>query len=136
VIGENVPYGMIQPLLDNRFEYKVVLVDGIAIGSKSKSPKGSHAFCKSHIEKREILYPFAESCLKRLKMARPGTIDKGLVRVDIMQDNSGKMIVNEFESFEAGYATNEKSDTLVHNCLIKFWEQTLARLYEEAKKKF
>ena len=54
--------------------------------------------------------------LQKLKNVRIGTIDKGLVRVDIMMNDNGNLVVNEFESLEAKIEANEieVQDSLRH----------------------
>ena len=47
------------------------------------------------------LFQFAESAVRLLVAARPFTIADFILRVDIMQANNGRFVVNEFESFEA-----------------------------------
>lgn len=131
ITGSVIPYGIIQPRLSNRYEYKVVLLDGKANFFLIHNPEAStsKAFCPT-IEDKKKLFAFAEDSLRELKFKQPGTIDCGLVRVDIMINEEGKMIVNEFESFEALFAKNWKCDLVVMNCLQLFWESQLTRLLQ------
>lgn len=123
--GLSVPYGLVQPCLTNGKEYKIIVLDGKAIFHTVKNNGQSKAFSDT-----ETLYEFAETSLRILKSKRPGTISDGMVRVDIMQRNDGKMIVNEFEGFEAGFGLNGSTDAKVMHCLTKFWANKLQHIYE------
>lgn len=52
---------------------------------------------------------FAEESIAALQKKCPESLVNGLVRVDIMQNDSGEMIVNEFESLEADHAHSDKT---------------------------
>ena len=122
-----MPYVIVQPRLLNRFEYKVVLLDGKVISCFSV-PRDGHAFCRSQEEKINTLFPFAEYALKKLKEVRLGAvIDKGLDRVDIMINDTGKFVVNEFESLEAKVVSHEIE---VQECLKLYYLDNLKRLSE------
>jgi hypothetical protein len=45
---------------------------------------------------------FVETAIQVLKTGNPNSITESVVRVDVFQRNDGKMVVNEFESLEAG----------------------------------
>lgn len=119
--GLNIPYAIVQPKLKNRFEYKVTLIDGKALHYFSE--KKGKAFLYG--EEVNVLFPFAESVLRKLKMMRSGTMDKGLVRVDIMSNDDGRPVVNEFESLEA---KNTKDDIKVQEGLRNYYLDHLRRL--------
>ena len=104
-------------------------MDGKAIDFIVKNPASDKAFCPTESDKVE-LFLFAEESLRLLKKSQPGTIDDGLIRVDKMITDEGKMIVNEFESFEASFAKNEDCERHVNNCLHKFWKSKLDRVYQ------
>lgn len=112
--GACVPYCIIQEILTNGKEYKTVLCDGKAMYMFPKDSATHHAFSNE-----AEIFRFAEDALKILKAKRRGTIADGLVRVDVMERNDGKLIVNEFESFEALFAGPHEA--VVHDCLRKFW---------------
>jgi hypothetical protein len=133
--GAHVPYAMIQPRLSNQLEYKVILLNGIANHCFTYTGGSGTAFCPTPEQKKTVLFAFAENCLKTLKERRPGTIDEGLVRVDIMQDDNGKMVVNEFESFEAVFHSTGEKEMKVHTCLINFWQTHLNKLYDKCLSK-
>lgn len=46
---------------------------------------------------------FAEESIVELRKNCPESLLSGLVRVDIMQNDEGQMVVNEFESLEADH---------------------------------
>lgn len=123
-LGLNIPYAIIQPHLNNRFEYKVTLIDGKAL-HRFTEPRGAEGKAFFNQEDEKKLFPFAESVLRKLKMMRPGTLDKGLVRVDIMLNDDGRPVVNEFESLEA---KNTKGDIIVQEGLRKYYLDYLSTL--------
>ena len=45
-----------------------------------------------------------------------------------MINDSGDMIVNEFESFEALFTKDAENDTKVMSCLREFWGLQMSRL--------
>jgi hypothetical protein len=123
----NLPYIMLQPKLENRFEYKVMTLNRkpfYVCKSKNCGPNGK-AF-SSAPEYRE-LFSFVEEVVQNFKTKYPVAIVDGPFRVDVMIKSNGKLIVNEFESFEAAYycksATRdlEKELTVTRYC-AKFWE--------------
>jgi hypothetical protein len=75
---------------------------------------------------KDIIFAFAENALRNLCDAIPGTISKMLVRVDVMCLNDGRLVVNEFESFEAAYWGSHERELETSAFLIKFWEITIA----------
>lgn len=69
-----------------------------------KSPAYSSSFGTT-----ETRFDFAREAIKQLRIACPEALVSGLVRVDIMVDDDGRMLVNEFESLEAGHQHNTHS---------------------------
>jgi len=53
---------------------------------------------------------FAEDAIQMLKAACPEAIVDGLVRVDIFEMSDGRLVVNEFESFEALFQNGTEDD--------------------------
>lgn len=79
------------------FLNQIVCFNGIPLyETAGKSPSGSRAFGT-----RETRFKFAKSAIDNLKLNCSQCLVDGLVRVDIMQDDNGEMVVNEFESLEA-----------------------------------
>ena len=68
----------------------------------------------------ETLYEFAEEATRRLRVALPYAIADGLFRVDIMMYKD-RLVVNEFESFEATYTGVEG----VEMFLQTYWERKI-----------
>ena len=66
------------------------------------------------------LYEFAEEATRRLRVALPYTIADGLFRVDIMMYKD-RLVVNEFESFEATYTDVEGVEIF----LQMYWEKKI-----------
>jgi hypothetical protein len=59
-----------------------------------------------------------------LKRNNPSAIVDGLVRVDVMCTRDGRLIVNEFESLEAGYQASSSSfnyEAFVFDFLTDYW---------------
>lgn len=74
----------------------MVCVNGESLWEFAKSPNESVKFTS-----QDERFAFARMAIAHLSSKCPETQSKGLVRVDIMQNDSGEMIVNEFESLEA-----------------------------------
>jgi hypothetical protein len=142
-----IPYMMLQPRMQNRKEYKVVLLDGKAshIAVVNKSHRGSIAY-SSHPHSR--LFAFAESAVSMLKNAKPYAILDGLVRVDvfetqekeIMVDKNGneitqkRWVINEFESIEAQFTSNARNDAFVYSFLYDYWFAKISSVLKTLKK--
>ena len=71
------------------------------------------------------LMKFAEDSVAALKRECPSCLSCFLMRVDIMQRRNGRMIVNEFESFEAGCSGSGDSEAIVRTWLSNFWKDIL-----------
>ena len=97
-IDGKIPYAIIQKRALNSKEYKCVCFND----------KVCHHFIKQgtnlmkspgKIPTINELYKFAEDAIVQLKTRVPAFIHDCLVRVDIMINNKGEMVVNEFEGF-------------------------------------
>ena len=122
--GLFVPYCIIQPKLENGKECKVVCLNGKASHITMKNNHISSAFSSP-----EVLHKFAEDSIQFLENILPSTILNGLVRVDIMERNDGKLIVNEFESLEAGFEKSANTDSTVVSFIENYWFQILEDFY-------
>jgi hypothetical protein len=73
----------------------------------------------------EILKTFRERCSE--------AITNGLFRVDIMYSKGlKKMVLNEFESFEASFEANKiEKDALVVDHLELFWDKTIGDMADK-----
>jgi len=129
-------YVMLQPMMINRREDKVVVFNGKAshIADKSINPcGGGHKFAEP-----DQLFEFAEEAVKLLKERVPSFLCDGLVRVDIFCDAESKLVVNEFESLEAThYSANHTVECIVSQVLTNYWLSILNRcaqriLFEKA----
>lgn len=70
------------------------------------------------------LYKFALQSVLKLKQNNPSAIIDGLVRVDVMCTQEGKMIVNEFEGLEASYEASlafASYQAFVYSFLVDYW---------------
>jgi hypothetical protein len=108
--------------MDDNSEKKVTLINGVAtLLSASKGRGWKRAVG------REELFEFAENAVRMLKAAWPASLTDGLFRVDIFQTAEGKLVVNEFESLEADYATSSITDTaVVTDFLFQYWVNQLS----------
>lgn len=96
---------MVQTRMLNNKEYKCVVFNGkreyVAYNcNRSKNP------AYSEYPHNRIL-DFAESAVKVLAKKCPAAIVDTMVRVDVFQRADGKLVVNEFESFEADHHTSK-----------------------------
>ena len=109
-------------------------IDGKAkyLCSSTKSHPSNRSYSSHpHTE----LFQFAEDSLLALSQANPSVIVKdSIVRVDVFQNNIGRMVVNEFESLEAGVYCGDKSGMVkegeVDSCMSIFFMNRLLRYLE------
>ena len=126
-----MPYFFIQPIMSNTREYKIVLFNGKAIYT-AYSPTSVNQGFKFSIEnsREECRFHFAETALEMFKKRCPYAIADGLVRVDIFENQAGKLVVNEFESLEAGYSHAHISKTgIVQSLLDQYWVDKLFKCF-------
>lgn len=71
------------------------------------------------------LFAFAEAAVCQLKLQDPSFICEGLVWVDIFCTESGKLVVNEFESLEAAYNKSFKDELILSVALSRYWQGVL-----------
>ena len=78
----------------------------------------------------EEIFRFAEEAARCLKERVPGTMIRGMLRVDIMQRRDGQLVVNEFESLEAFYVHTKHSTHMAEaeQFMTDFWTFELAKL--------
>ena len=89
--------------------------------------KSFRADCQSY----EDLFEFAEAAVRLLAKTRHFTIADFILRVDVMQSNSGRFVVNEFESFEAFVCDSKPSGKNELDCqqfLHDYWVNVLTKL--------
>jgi len=116
---------MVQACMENRREEKVVCVGKrpMYIACISTQKMGRSFSRAPH----EALFSFVASALEALEGRQPHSILDGLVRVDVFMSMSG-LVVNEFESLEAGYYTKKmESEFEVGSFLIEYWKLQLNR---------
>ena len=108
----HLPYLMIQPCVYNRKEVKIVVLNnqplyraGISTGKQQRSKTGINKVFSNDDE----LLAFASEAVAKLRESAPYAITDGLFRVDIFQTIAGRMVVNEFESLDAGYVSTTKN---------------------------
>jgi hypothetical protein len=133
----SIPYMLLQPCMENRKEYKVVVLNENPV-YVSYNPKNSGSKCKSFSKSpHEELFQFARSAVQKLKFNCPESILDGLVRVDIFQNKAKQFVVNEFESLDAAYSANEGNmvkDSLTFEFLVLYWYCKIRFCIENLKK--
>lgn len=114
-----IPYTMLQVRVMDRSEVKIVFLNKefshICSSSTALIKKNLQGFTQSE------LITFATEALHLLPDDE--YILDGLTRVDIFKSNEGTLVVNEFESLEAGHFTTKA--TTLHNlqCFLhSYWE--------------
>lgn len=132
--GTRLPYSLIQPCLENRKEYKVVLLGGRAVYVANIAQRRSLGRPFSQYPHMQLKL-LAEEASEMLQQRCSGSIFP-LLRVDIMQSQNG-LVVNEFESLDACYSSLkfEKDQMMTQNYLEEFWYETLINLVAECEVK-
>ena len=102
---------MLQGTLNNRMEYKIVCFNGKAIYVGTSGRRGSNRKAYSTQPYTDVIV-FAQNALDLLKARCPYAIIGQLFRVDIFCTSNGKLVVNEFESLEAGFGGSNFSQQL------------------------
>ena len=124
LMGSIVPYVILQPRLRNKKEYRFLCLDGKVVYKVLKnadSSKGT-SFAGAH--------DFAQSALLTLSERVPSCMSRFMVRVDVMELD-GKLVVNEFESFEALFTGKGEHATVMF--LSEFWALAIIRNAVEYK---
>jgi glutathione synthase/RimK-type ligase-like ATP-grasp enzyme len=73
---------------------------------------------------------FANEAIKMLALKNPAAITDFIVRVDIFQRQNGQMVVNEFESLEAGIGSckgNCDLESQLKSSLKNYWKTILLK---------
>lgn len=68
---------------------------------------------------------FANEAIRMLALKNPNAITDFIVRVDIFQRQNGQMVVNEFESLEAGIGTGSndiKFESRLKTSMKLYWK--------------
>jgi len=102
-LSDSIPYTMIQPTMRNKKEYKVVLFNREPKYVAHNANLMGTGF--SRYPHHEIMN-FAAHALNEFSLACPFAMVNSLMRVDIFQNKSNKLVVNEFESLEADHHSN------------------------------
>jgi len=95
--------------------------------------KGLHSFetqSGNSYGTQESIFKFAEQAARCLKERVPGSIIRGMLRVDIMCREDGVLVVNEFESLEAFYTHKDHASrgAETEQFMIEFWIAELTKL--------
>ena len=96
-----------------------------AYGGPSSGSHGNSKRLGEHSSKD--LIDFGDKCLRALQEhPEVNVVLDGLVRVDIMLSNEGKLVVNEFEGMEAVYfSTNSGREYDTDHFLQQYWERKI-----------
>ena len=127
----HIPYLMIQPCMYNRKEYKVVALNNVptyVASITSGRGKKSAGGINQQFGDTDSLLDFAGRAIESLRLNAPFAITDGLLRVDIFQDVTGEMVVNEFESLDANYSALTHLQMAAYSFLIKYWENKITEL--------
>ena len=106
-LGDTFPYTMIQATMRNKKEYKVVMFNREPKYVAYNPNASGIAFS---IHPHTHLMSFAEYALNEFSLSCPFAMVDSLMRVDIFQTQSGKLVVNEFESLEADHHCTRATD--------------------------
>ena len=92
---------MVQATMANKKEYKIVFFNCKPkyVSVSTTNSRGTAFSSVTNID----LFNFAESVLKEFSAACPAALVGSMMRVDIFQTKSGKLVVNELESLEADH---------------------------------
>jgi hypothetical protein len=128
-LKEILPYTMVQATMANKKEYKVVLFKGEArYISRGPTNKKGIAFSS-----KPELMDFAMEALKEFASACPNALVDSLMRVDIFQTMTGKLVVNELESLEADHLCSNGLDRItVDNEVRLYYEMVLRSIIDES----
>jgi len=116
--------------LRNRREYKVVVLNGVAshVLNQHQSAKGIPFVANAFDGLRE----FAQSAVLKLKRECAGSLCDFIIRVDIMSREDGSFVVNEYESFEAIFYSNDFAlESTTQEFIRRFWSSTVKRIVND-----
>lgn len=123
---------ILQPCMKNRKEYKVVVLNEIPV-YVSFNPRNLGPSKKSFSKApHENLLAFASDAVEKLKTNCKESITDGLIRVDVFQNQQGNFVVNEFESLDANFSSNEMNmvkDSHTSEFLVFYWIEKLATYF-------
>jgi hypothetical protein len=134
----NLLYFIIQPRLANTKEYKVCILSNRFTGEvyepflcQNPHPKGK-AFINPFDYSR--IYKFAKRA-RTLYESKVSSLVSPILRIDIMITQSGRLVVNEFESLEAyipagvrGSQQKDIWDSKAEQLLEKFWFMQISNI--------
>jgi len=130
-----VEYAMVQPCMQNRREYKVVMFNKHSqyIAGISQHASPARAFIGSRDGSKYWIYKFAENAVRELEKCCPEAITDGLLRVDIFQTAENKLVVNEFESLEANISCKNINKQLHTVDLMRQYESIFLKFKSSLK---
>ena len=89
--------------------------------------RGNRSF-RANKKSYKDFFKFAETAVRLLVQARPLTIADFILRIDIMQANNGRFVVNEFESFGAficDSSPSSKNELACQHFMGDYWTNVL-----------
>lgn len=128
-LRDSIPYTMVQPTMKNKKEYKVVLFNRVPrYVAHNASVMGTGFSRHPHLE----IMNFAAHALNEFSVSCPFAMVDSMMRVDIFQTKSNKLVVNEFESLEADHHSNygtDKKDAVDYQ-VEQYYERVLSDLVD------
>lgn len=123
--GQRISYAMLQPCMKNKKEYKVVYYKyGAKYVATIKQKHTNERAFSTH--PHEFLFTFANNAVMALSIANSCFLEDGVLRIDIFQTASNRLVVNEFESLEACIYSSEHGPELHAKEWAKgFWYEQL-----------
>jgi len=129
-LQNSIPYTMLQATMRNKKEYKVVLFNRVPKYIAHNPYSIGTSFSKyPHIK----IMSFAANALNEFSLSCPFAMVDSIMRVDIFQTKSGKLVVNELESLEADHhptTGNHKKDAVDYQ-VKEYYERILSDLLDK-----
>jgi hypothetical protein len=125
-LPSGTPYIMMQPMMVNLKEYKIVLFNGKVCYIAQSPSSYKHGFAFSDKNNINEMMLFAEKTIQSCFAKCPYMIIDGLVRVDVFETQDGRLVVNEFESLEAQHdSIKAEENGLMNMNLDEYWFEKL-----------
>lgn len=121
------PYLIVQPRIGNTRESKVVLLNGEAKFISSSTKPGLLG-----VKTAKELLEFAELAVNHLnERTKKAFLSDGITRVDLFCTKDNRLIVNEFESLDANFATsNTALQSQTSEAIVQYYKDKLIKLVD------
>lgn len=117
------PYLIVQPRIGNKRESKIILWNGTAqfVSSGIRGLKG--------VKDEKVLMDFAESACALLNArTKNAFLSNGITRVDLFCTTNGALVVNEFESLDANFASNDLNQSRTAQLIQNYYNDILSKV--------